>query len=528
AVALLHEAWITGAVEHPNIVPLYDVSLDARGFPLVVLKRIEGTSWRALLESPAAVRERFGVADEFEWHLRTFMQVCAAAHFAHSRGIIHRDLKPDNVMIGAYGEVYLVDWGLAGTFRGDAPPWLPRVNDLRGLVGTPVYMAPEQVHSEPDTLGPATDVYQLGGILYELVTGQRPRLGSPLKTALMASRGVVPDLSGLPAGLRAICARALDPEPTARYPNAGAFAQALRDHLQHHEAERLADEGWQRLQALRAATPQHPVAIERLGAECAFAFEQALQVWPESAAAHEGRHALVLWQVGRDLEADAPEAAEAHLARLTDPPIDLVVRVKKAKAARQAREAEAERLRLATDRATSRQARVYWLWLIGAIWVLWNVACGLVDRHVTPVTYPILGGLSAAAFGLWLIGRHLSRRHLADTPFNRRAVAVVGTALGVTGFLWFGGWSMGLTVHAVVAASTALYLLFAALMALWEQPQLWRVAAVTAALSVCAGLWPQYAFEWAGLCGGVAAFGGALIWSGEEARDRQRRARPTF
>ena len=100
-------------MEHPNIVPLYDVDLDDDGQPLVVFKRIEGETWRVLLDDSEAVRRRFGVVDVLEWHLRTLMQVCTAVHYAHRCGIVHRDLKPDNVMIGDYGEVYVVDWGIA-------------------------------------------------------------------------------------------------------------------------------------------------------------------------------------------------------------------------------------------------------------------------------------------------------------------------------------------------------------------------------------------------------------------------------
>jgi hypothetical protein len=153
-VSLLHEAWITGAVEHPHIVPLYDVATDALGQPLVVLKCIDGTSWRALLGDEAAVRRQYGVVDVQAWHLRTLMQVATAVHFAHQRGIVHRDIKPENVMLGGPGEVYLVDWGIARAFDATVDARLPRLDAREGLVGTPAYMAPEMVNPAEEPVGP--------------------------------------------------------------------------------------------------------------------------------------------------------------------------------------------------------------------------------------------------------------------------------------------------------------------------------------------------------------------------------------
>ena len=112
AAKLLYEGWTTGALEHPNVVPVYDVGTSKNGTPFIVLKRIEGEHWGQIMTNAAAVEERFGVTNLVEWNLRTLMQVCNAVHFAHRRGIVHRDLKPENVMIGQFGEVYVVDLSL--------------------------------------------------------------------------------------------------------------------------------------------------------------------------------------------------------------------------------------------------------------------------------------------------------------------------------------------------------------------------------------------------------------------------------
>jgi serine/threonine-protein kinase len=102
---ILREAWVMGALEHPNVVPVYDVGLDEAGAPVIVMKRIEGLAWADLMRAPDEIERRFGATDPLEWNLRILATACNAVHFAHSRGILHRDLKPENVMIGAFGEV---------------------------------------------------------------------------------------------------------------------------------------------------------------------------------------------------------------------------------------------------------------------------------------------------------------------------------------------------------------------------------------------------------------------------------------
>ncbi len=139
---LLREAWITGKLEHPNIVPVHDLGIDERGEPRIVLKRIEGASWDTLAKDAAEVKRLFDASDLVEWNLRVLLEVARALHFAHVRGIVHRDLKPENVMIGSFGEVYVVDWGLAVALEDDGSGRFPLALDATELAGTPSYMAP--------------------------------------------------------------------------------------------------------------------------------------------------------------------------------------------------------------------------------------------------------------------------------------------------------------------------------------------------------------------------------------------------
>ncbi len=141
----------------------------------------DGRSWSALLSTR-----------DLEANLETLVRVCDAVAFAHGRGVVHRDVKPANVMLGAFGEVYLVDWGLAASTRADDV--LPLVSEV-GVGGTPAYLAPEQVRPG-GSIGPWTDVYLLGATLCELVTGKPP------SSRELGGRGAGERGEGHPAGLR--------------------------------------------------------------------------------------------------------------------------------------------------------------------------------------------------------------------------------------------------------------------------------------------------------------------------------------
>ena len=224
ALDLLREAWVTGAIEHPNVVPIHFVEVDAEGLPLVVMKRIEGVEWSTLACDAAAVARRFGATDLLAWNLGVLMQVLNAVRFAHHRGVIHRDLKPSNVMIGDFGEVYLLDWGIAVSLRDDGTGRFPLATDATELAGTPCYMAPEMLgRPGGPPLSERTDVYLAGAILYELLTGRVPHEGGDAISVLasvVASKFEIPP--SVPAEIARICERAMHADPAQRYPSAEA------------------------------------------------------------------------------------------------------------------------------------------------------------------------------------------------------------------------------------------------------------------------------------------------------------------
>ena len=212
----MQEATVTGSLEHPNIVPIYDMGRNEDGQPFYTMKRINGTPWaKTLLEK--------GLMDNIEILLR----ICDAVAYAHSRGIIHRDIKPENVMIGEFGETLLMDWGLAaGMWDGAAAP---RVRYEDAIAGTPAYMAPEMAKGEEDNIGFHSDIYLLGAVLYEIITFEQPHNGGSVRECLdnAAANRIVPPFLGegkLPAKPWPRPRRTVSPPCTnCRRPSAPAF-----------------------------------------------------------------------------------------------------------------------------------------------------------------------------------------------------------------------------------------------------------------------------------------------------------------
>lgn len=228
--------------------------------------------------------------DPLEAHLKIFDEVCLAVHFAHSKGLLHRDIKPDNVMIGGHGEVYLVDWELAVRFDDQEHDGaLPLVAQISSPEGTPVYMAPEMVGVEPHKIGPRTDVYLLGATLHVVLTGSFRHTGRSGMEVLMAARRSEPFEydAAVPAYLARVCHKATAPDCAERYPD----VEALRREVAARLIER-AQEQRQLLEQIAqgpSLDDEAMVLAYRAFGGAAFGFGQALEVWPQSQEAREGR-----------------------------------------------------------------------------------------------------------------------------------------------------------------------------------------------------------------------------------------------
>ena len=222
AQRFIDEARITASIDHPNIAPVYRLAKGPDDSLSLVMKLIEGKSLTTYLRS---LPQPPWPPDILDAVLSIFVKICDAVAFAHSRGVIHLDLKPDNVMLGAYGQVYVVDWGIARSRPAPGQSGtLKTLSPKDASMGTPVYMSPEQALRVETQISELTDVYLLGGILYEILTGVRPHSGLTLAAIVTSAiRGAVvppperaPDRSAPPV-LSAIAMKALSPRPVDRY-----------------------------------------------------------------------------------------------------------------------------------------------------------------------------------------------------------------------------------------------------------------------------------------------------------------------
>ncbi|QDU22115.1 protein kinase domain-containing protein [Urbifossiella limnaea] len=243
------EVRITASLQHPSVVPVYDTGCCAGGRPFYVMRLVEGETLETLLAArpdPGHDRSRF---------LKVFEKVCEGVAFAHSRGVIHRDIKPDNVMVGALGLVQLMDWGVAKVLPqspvgvpcpepsadGDTQDDTTNLQTRFGRVlGTPAYMSPEQARGNLDQMDERTDVFALGGLLCNILTGAPPYAGADARSAYkQAARADLAegfarlDAVGADPELVALCKRSLAPEPVDRPRNAGVLAAALAECLSH-------------------------------------------------------------------------------------------------------------------------------------------------------------------------------------------------------------------------------------------------------------------------------------------------------
>ncbi len=197
------EARVLATLEHPGIVPIHDAGRLADGRLFYVMKRVNGRTLDDYVRSVPDLTDR----------LRIFERICEPVAFAHAKGFIHRDLKPENVMIGAFGEVMVMDWGTVKALSNGRSP----LDEHGTVIGTHGFMAPEQARGAVDEIDQRTDVYGLGALLYLLLTNQISSPDHDLIATLRKQRIARP--------LAAICAKAVAAEPKNRYQSVSAVAR---------------------------------------------------------------------------------------------------------------------------------------------------------------------------------------------------------------------------------------------------------------------------------------------------------------
>ena len=432
---LLEEAFITGQLEHPNIVPIHDISVDDEGRPLVVLKRIEGMPWSKLVSEPHLIAERYGVWNALDWHIGILVQVCQALRFAHSRGIIHRDVKPANVMIGAFDEVYLLDWGLAIS-TSDDDPRVPTITTSHGIAGTPAYMAPEQFDEDPAGVGPHTDIYLVGATLYEAAVGKPPQRGDTMREIKdeIAARDGIAMPEGTPAEIVTIVNRAMAVEPGDRYADIQELRNDLEDFVTHRGSQDLVELADERVAIMDAAHERKDEeAAERAFVEAAFGYRTALDTWSGNHQARTKLGELVDRRVGQLLSLKAPRAARRALALIDAPDPDLIDRVDAEIAHEEADRARFDKFIRDDDRRVGLGVRRVLVLLLGTAWIEW---WSVVGWSPPDDLAPLLVG--TLVYWLLAVGLVLRvRREMLEVRLNRFIAWIVFSILTAQ-LLWLG------------------------------------------------------------------------------------------
>ncbi|HHH28159.1 MAG TPA: serine/threonine protein kinase [Polyangiaceae bacterium] len=337
---LVSEGVVTGQLEHPNIVPVHMLGNNGAGRPVIVMKHVEGVPWSRLGELERGDADGDTVADEQRRHLEIFVQVCNAVSYSHAQGYVHRDIKPDNVMIGPFGEVYLLDWGIAT--RVGSPAFPEHAEDVVPMpMGTPTYLAPEMVQTD-GIIDERTDVYLLGATLHRILTGRRRHEGSNLYEILASALASDPhDYGGeIPEELAAICNRATARSPEHRFQSVVELRDAITGYLRHKASLDLTAAAEELLAAFEAPRDSMDAAEHRAQfAECRFAFRHALREWPGNPRAREGLRRSLERMIAIDLDHGHLDAAESLLVELGSPSSELEGRLALAREARAAEEA---------------------------------------------------------------------------------------------------------------------------------------------------------------------------------------------
>jgi len=337
----LSEAVVTGDLEHPNIVPVYDVGSDDSGALFYSMKCVKGTPWNKVI-GEKSVQE----------NLEILMKAADAVAFAHSRGVIHRDLKPENVMLGDFGEVLVMDWGLALAVGPGAAG--------ASMAGTPAYMAPEMAVGPVERCGLTSDVYLLGAILYEIIAGFPPHAGDTVLKCLFAASKNKISPTEKTGELVDIALKAMATDPEDRYATVGEFQNAIRQYQSHSQSVLLSTRAAAELEEADKRGDYETYARSR------FAFQEAYALWEGNTKAAEGvvrasaayaRTALARgdYDLGASLLNPEEPAHQPILAEI--------------EAARRERDARQQRLRAAKRIGAALAATVFLVVTVAFFWI---------------------------------------------------------------------------------------------------------------------------------------------------------------
>lgn len=322
----LAEAAVTGDLDHPNIVPIHDLGSDAEGNLFYSMRQVRGVSWK----------ERIKEMSETE-NIQVLMDVADATAFAHSRGVVHRDLKPENIMLGDFGEVLVMDWGLAvaaGEVQQDDEVSLAlaeKLTESNAVGGTPAYMAPEMALGDPTQIGTHSDVYLLGAILYEILTGCPPHTGSTVMQCLIHAGNNELQPTDRDDELVHIATKAMATEPSERYPSVKHLQERIREYQEHAESIALYEQARAKLKEAKKNKEYDLYARALIG------FEEAVNLWAGNKAAAKGIIRCQLAYATLALEREDFDLAESLLSDEEAKHAELLGRVRQQRTHREAK-----------------------------------------------------------------------------------------------------------------------------------------------------------------------------------------------
>jgi len=535
--ALLSEAWAAGLLDHPNVVRVHALGLDHSGRPMVVMQHIEGSPWHALIADPnhpmwtvhlaEAVTEKaksgadgkVSRAARRPDNIRVLMQVASAVQHAHNNAILHRDLKSANIMLGELGKIAIIDWGTAVSLVEAPESRLQYVGDITGVTGTPAYMAPEMADGDGRSVSRQTDVYLLGGILYEILTGRPVHdVDDPREALRQSSRGHIPKFpEDAPPALVRMCRKALDPDPSKRQRTAAEFRAELMQYMRQRKAREYlaeAQEATRQLQGLVESASEEPDSAEvhhvhQAYMEAELGYQQALTANVDRAAIDEGIEACRLLMARFSVHVGDLDQATQLLGRMQAPPERLLARLTSKRAA----DTALERALLVAEKAEEdvRHGR-RGQFVTGLVWglvvALLQVGLGLVE---------LLGSLTlghqdyatvwvgATAVLLMVVVTRADRLR----GHNRQLLLGLAIAVGGLSASWFIADAMSLSVEAVLAVQCLGLALVTAVLGAVLDPVMWWGALVGLLFYGLAAAFPDGARFW--LAGALYATATAAV-----------------
>ena len=497
---LVSEAWTLGHLSHPNIVPIHVVGRAVDGSPVLVMKRIEGVPWRKLIRARPAFRDSKHGERALDEHLDVLLAVCDAVIFAHGQGVLHRDVKPSNVMVGEFGEVYLLDWGVAVRFADRGPDQIPHLDDTPGIAGTAAYLAPEMAHADRSRIAPTSDVFLLGACLHEVLLGVPPHVGKTLVEVLTKARewsgpSTPPRVS---AELSAILRRALAPRPEDRFETVSEFRQAIVAFRQHAASRTATDEARSTLRQLEDAcadddrSDEQAARVASLFRDCRHGFGYALELWPSNPAASERLQRAYELIAEFEIDRGAFDTAATYLDEMPRERPDLDKRLLELGARLAAEQADVARLaqrRQAEDPVEGSQSRSVFAISVGTAWSMLLSLQGLgaqTDLWAADlVSLAITVGLGAVASVLLFL---FTSRELAANVYDQRVFAGLGIMVVLVLSVMVVGFRIGLPfprtlgVGAMILGAVSLYMSI-----LVDRPFSWMAGSfLVAALAITA------------------------------------------